>query len=186
MTDLVWTVSHPDIAGAERCRMRSAAAGWVLTGVVVARYDLAPLDVLYEVAVGDDWATRSVSVVVNRLTHPSTLQLERDFDGNWTIDGTAAPRLHGCVDVDLGVTPATNTLPIRRLGLEVGSEREIVVAWVKFPDLRVERSLQRYTRIADNVWRYSSDAFAADLTVDGSGLVVRYGDNLWRRAGEVG
>ena len=166
--------------------MSSSAAGWVLTGMVVATYELAPLDVLYEVAVDDYWATRAVSVVVNRLAHPSMLQLERDSDGNWTIDGVAAPRLQGCVDVDLGVTPSTNTLPIRRLGLEVGCEREIAVAWVKFPDLRVERGLQTYTRIANNVWRYTSGAFTADLTVDGSGLVVRYGDNLWRRVGEVG
>ncbi len=68
----------------------------------------------------------------------------------------------------------------------MGCEREIAVAWVKFPDLRVERGLQTYTHIANNVWRYTSGAFTADLTVDGSGMVVRYGDNLWRRVGEAG
>lgn len=185
MVDVVWTVSHPDLAGAERCRMDSDAMGWFLTGVVVATYELAPIDVLYEVAVGDDWATRLVSVVVDRLTHARRVRLDRGADGNWTVDGAAAPALDGCIDVDLGITPATNTLPIRRLGLEVGSEREIAVAWVKFPGLRVQRAVQTYTRIADNVWRYTSGTFAADLSVDGDGLVVRYGDDLWRRAGNV-
>ncbi len=54
---------------------------------------------------------------------------------------------------------------------------------MKFPGLGVERGRQTYRRIADNVWRYSSGEFAAELTVDADGLVTRYGDDLWRRAG---
>ncbi len=181
MVDLVWTVSHHDIVGAERCQMVRRDGGWLLTGLVVAMYESAPLDVGYEVGVDDDWTTRSVSVVLNRLARPIALRLDRDPEGTWTIDGVAAPALRGCVDVDLGITPATNTLPIRRLDLPVGADSEIEVAWVRFPDLRVERGRQTYSRVADDVWRYASGGFAAELTVDSDGLVVRYGDDLWRR-----
>ena len=184
MADVVWTVSHPELSGAERCRLEPSATGWLLTGLVVAVFEQAPIDVRYEVAVGDDWVTRSVMVAADRLRQPRTLRLDRDLDGGWRVDGAAAPALDGCVDVDLGITPVTNTLPIRRLGLEVGAERAITVAWVKFPALTVARGRQTYTRIADDAWRYSSDSFAADLTVDADGLVVRYGDDLWHRVGE--
>lgn len=60
-------------------------------------------------------------------------------------------------------------------------ESEIDVAWVRFPELRVDRGRQRYARLAADVWRYSSEGFTADLVVDESGLVVQYGDDLWRR-----
>lgn len=181
--DLVWTVAHPRLAGAERCTLNPDLDGWVLAGVVVAAYERRPLDVRYRVTVDGGWATRSVTIATDDLTQPGALHLDRSTDGTWTIDGEAAPELEGCVDVDVGVTPATNTLPIRRLGLDIGDEEEVDVAWVRFPGLRVERGRQTYARVAADVWRYSSDGFTADLTVDEDGLVVRYGDDLWRRVG---
>jgi hypothetical protein len=83
------------------------------------------------------------------------------------------------VDVDLSFTPATNTLPIRRLGLAVGEEAEIAVAWLVWPELRFERARQRYTRLAEDRYRYTQDDFEAELTVDKEGLVLEY-EGLWR------
>ena len=45
------------------------------------------------------------------------IDADRDAKGSWTIDGQAARSLKGCSDIDLGCSPSTNTLPIRRLGL---------------------------------------------------------------------
>ncbi|MDP8929270.1 MAG: putative glycolipid-binding domain-containing protein, partial [Actinomycetota bacterium] len=155
--------------------------GWVLSGLVVASYDERPIDVRYRATVDEGWATRSVVVTVDQLKQPRRLELDRSSDGNWTVVGLAAPELDGCVDVDLGVTPSTNTLPIRRLDLDVGAQEEIEVAWVRFPDLRVERGRQHYARIAAELWRYSSGDFTADLIVDEVGLVIRYGADLWQQ-----
>jgi hypothetical protein len=83
------------------------------------------------------------------------------------------------VDVDLSFTPATNTLPIRRLGLEVGDEAEIHVAWLVWPELSVRPVLQRYARLAEDRYRYAQDDFEAELTVDEHGLVLEY-EGLWR------
>lgn len=177
----IWTVSHPDFTGAERCELRSTGGGWVFSGLLVASYDERPIDVRYRVTVDERWATRSVVVTVDQLRQPRRLELERSSDGNWTVDGRAAPELNGCFDVDLGVTPSTNTLPIRRLDLDVGAQEEIEVAWVRFPHLRVERGRQHYARIAAKRWRYSSGEFTAELVVDEAGLVVRYGTDLWQQ-----
>lgn len=179
--DLIWTVSHPNVAGAERSNLRSTDEGWVLSGLVVASYDERPIDARYRITVDEGWATRSVVVTVDELTQPRRLELDRSSDGNWTMDGLAAPELDGCVDVDLGVTPSTNTLPIRRLDLDVGAQEEIEVAWVRFPDLRVKRGRQHYARIAAELWRYTSGEFTADLIVDEAGIAVRYGRDLWHQ-----
>ena len=89
------------------------------------------------------------------------------------------PQYSDCVDVDLSFTPATNTLPIRRLGLEIGEEAEIHVAWLVGPKLSVQRVPQRYTRLAEDRYRYTQDEFEAELTVDRQGLVLEY-EGLWR------
>ena len=48
------------------------------------------------------------------------------------------------------------------------------MAWVSLPDLVVHESRQRYSHVAPGVVRYEDDSFAADLELDGDGLVVRY------------
>jgi uncharacterized protein len=92
------------------------------------------------------------------------------------------PAVAGCLDVDLAFTPATNLLPLRRLGLAVGESREMTAAWVRFPDLSVEPLAQRYTRLDEHRVRYESlgGAFTAELEVDELGLVVTY-PPLWER-----
>lgn len=92
------------------------------------------------------------------------------------------PAVAGCLDVDLAFTPATNILPLRRLGLAVGESREMTAAWIRFPNLSIEPLAQRYTRLDERRVRYESrgGAFTAELEVDELGLVVRY-PPLWER-----
>lgn len=100
--------------------------------------------------------------------------------GLWLVNGAPEPRLTHCQDVDIGVTPATNTLPIRRLCLPVGASQTLSTAWVRFPDLTVESLTQRYTRLAADVYRYESlhSGFQATLRVDEQGIVQSY-SGLW-------
>src|SRR5207247_1457892 len=95
------------------------------------------------------------------------------------------PDLQGCLDVDLGFTPATNTLPIRRLGLEPGGAAYIRAAWGLLPDLTVRAAAQRYDRLAERRYRYSSGPFASTLDVDEHGLVLDYPGG-WVREPVVG
>ena len=89
--------------------------------------------------------------------------------------------LRGCTDIDLGCSPATNSLPIRRLRLAVGTSHTIKAAWVRFPELDVVAGAQTYTRVDEFTYRYASGTFEADLTVDDEGLVTSYAE--WRRTG---
>jgi hypothetical protein len=104
----------------------------------------------------------------------SVLELSADGVGGWSADG-----VEGCLDVDLGFTPATNTLPIRRGELAVGEAFDLDAAWVRFPALTLERLSQRYERLADDRYLYSSDGFRAELVVDAHGLVLEY-EGFWR------
>lgn len=91
------------------------------------------------------------------------------------------PELVHATDLDLSWTPLTNTFAIWRLRLEVGESQEIGVAWVQLPDLRVEAVPQRYTRLAERVYRFEgASGFVADLELDERDMVERYG-TLWER-----
>jgi uncharacterized protein len=92
------------------------------------------------------------------------------------------PEFTGAIDVDLAMTPFTNTLPIRRLGLAVGASADIIVVYVTFPDLAVIADPQRYTRLAERTYRFESldGGFVRNIEVDEHGLVVTY-PGLFRR-----
>jgi hypothetical protein len=85
------------------------------------------------------------------------------------------------VDIDLGFSPSTNLLPIRRLKLAVGEEAEVRAAWLSFPSLRFELLSQMYRREAERTYRYESGGgtFVRTLEVNAAGLVTSY-PGLWQ------
>jgi hypothetical protein len=174
VTSVLW--HDPRTLGADLCRLRSSADGHELEGVALVPLRDAPAEVRYRVSVDRAWLTRRVEVRVETVQ----LVLEADGAGRWTVDGRHHAELDGCTDVDLGVTPATNTLPIRRLRLAAGESADVLAAWVAFPELTVEANEQVYERLDANRYRYRSNGFTADLEVDDDGLVLRYGDEYWR------
>jgi hypothetical protein len=156
--------------GAEHCILEREEAGFRLAGTAVLAVDRAPYLVEYAVRTDEEWRTRSVDVRCNE----DRLEISADGAGGWS-----APGVEGCIDVDLGFTPATNTLPIRRAGLAVGDALDLDAAWVRFPELSLERLAQRYERLREDRYRYSSPGFHAELVVDEDGLVLDY-EGLWR------
>jgi hypothetical protein len=128
------------------------------------------------------WRTRYVSLGITARSFSYGTQLEVDELGRWTVHGRRRAALDGCIDVDVAATPATNTLPIRRLHLGVGQAVTIPVAWVDVPSMRVRRVDQTYRRVADAVYEYSTATFGpARLTVDADGIVIDY-EGFARRA----
>ncbi len=108
--------------------------------------------------------------------------LRHDGEGHWQHDGRDLRALEGCIDVDLGVTPSTNALPINRLALQAGDTAEISAAWVRFPDLDIVAAPQSYERLAPARYRYCSldSGFTAEIEVDADGLPTDY-VGIWRR-----
>jgi GNAT superfamily N-acetyltransferase len=159
-------------AGREDATLTALPDGWLLAT------DLPDRGATARVEVDGSWRTSRAEVEVEGS--PRRV-LTADGRGTWWLDGAAAAHLAGAVDVDVEVTPLTNTLPIRRLLVEGRDEADVRAAWVRVPGEGVEPLEQRYTHLGGDRWRYrASSGFEAELTVDDHGLVERYGD-LWRR-----
>lgn len=164
--------------------MRRGAEGWRLHGIVLAMPGELAMRIDYEVDVDFAWRTRQVSVALEFGDRRERAQLTCDPQARWTRDGIHLPALDSCVDVDLSVTPSTNTLPIRRLGLAIGESSAVTAAWVRFPEFTIERLDQVYTRTGQRRYRYESGggAFTAELEVDAAGVVLNY-PPAWERVG---
>ena len=129
----------------------------------------------YEIQCDETWLTHRVQVERTIGSDVKTLSLSVESRGAWRSSGQELHETRGCDDVDLAVTPATNTLPIRRLSLQVGSSESVIAAWVKFPELTIQPLSQRYTRLAKDRYRYESNTgFSAEIAVDDLGLVTTY------------
>jgi uncharacterized protein len=79
--------------------------------------------------------------------------------------------LEGTDFFDLGFSPLFNSLPVLA-GLE--RTTDFVMTFVNVPSLEVARADQRYEPLGDDVVRYRSGSFVADIEFDAEGFVTRY------------
>jgi|SRR5688500_1938599 len=171
-----------DVPGREVATITRTARGWRLTGELDVAEPDDTATLRYAIECDPAWRTRSAVIEGEANGSPVRFSLVADGAGGWTGDGVALPELAGALDVDLGFTPATNTLPIRRLGLAVGESAAVRSAWLRFPELRLEPLEQTYTREAEHTFRYRAIVdgapFVARLDIDAFGRVMRY-EGLW-------
>ena len=186
-----------DTTGAEQALV-DARSGLYARGTVLA-VDPIAFTCRYELQTEPGWSTAHLDVSAEGAGWRRSVRLELAA-GRWrattaeqgNLDAVLAAAgharagfpgiedpdlLYGAFDVDLGGSPLTNTLPIRRLGLlkaEPGVAHRISAAWVLVPSLEVIQADQIYTPLGDNRIRYASETFSADLTVDDEGFVVDY------------
>jgi hypothetical protein len=136
----------------------------------------------YRVVCDPGWRVRLTEVEL--IGDERRLRLSSDGQGHW-LDAEANPLhdLNGAVDIDLSITPFTNTLPIRRMELAPEQSADIAVAYIRVPELTVTKDPQRYSCIESRArYRYESldSDFVREIETDRDGLVVIY-PGLFRR-----
>lgn len=171
-----------DVPGREEARIEQTAEGWRLTGELEADEASVRAQLIYVIECARDWRTRRTVVTGSASGAPMRFEFDADGAGHWTLNGAPLPLVQGALDIDLGFTPATNLLPIRRLDLAVGESADVRTAWLRFPELRVEALEQSYRREAVCVFRYDAlvdgERFQARLDTDEFGRVLLY-EGLW-------
>jgi hypothetical protein len=170
-----------DVPGHEIATVARRSDGWLIDGVAVFVEAGNPCRIEYEIRCDVQWATRQCLLRGSIGARHVQLEIERGVAGEWSIESMENAALRGCDDVDLEFSPVTNLLPIRRLRLPIGAHARVRAAWVRFPELAVEVSVQTYARVASDRYQYESagGAFRRELVVDAFGCAVEY-PGLWR------
>jgi hypothetical protein len=178
-TRILW--QRLDLPGHDICVLDRNAEGWQLEGTALVAHEGRPCRLNYRVQCDVAWQTRSALIDGQVGGQAVGLNITRSVSNEWHSNAVAVPAVAGCVDVDLGFSPSTNLLPIRRLALAIGSHASVRAAWVRFPELSVELLEQVYTRLDSNHYRYESSdgAFRRELLTSPEGFVLEYPD-YWR------
>lgn len=153
---------------------------WQLSGTAVFADEGQPCRLEYLVVCTAAWQTLRAKIAGWVGPRYVRLDLVSDSTHRWRLNGVECAQVEGCIDLDLAFSPATNLLPIRRLGLTLGQRAEVTAAWLRFPDLTLRPLPQAYERVGDRKYHYESQggAFTAELEVNASGMVVRYA-GMW-------
>src|SRR5690349_13206942 len=167
--------------GLERFQLLRAPDQWILRGTILTLTKHDPAEARYEIVCDQSWKTMSANISLQTGNDERVLRIRHD--GRWYENDQLNEAVNGCIDVDLGWSPSTNTLPVRRLQLAVGESSGLVTAaWVRFPELTLQPLPQEYQHLSAQQYLYSSrgGAFTANLSVDHEGLVLNY-EGFWQR-----
>jgi uncharacterized protein len=158
--------------------------------------DPLPYRLDYSLTTGRRFVTERLDVTTRGQGWHRHLDLRHDGTGTWTctVDedgevelpaaGGDLTQVTGALDCDLGRSPLTNVMPVRRHDLHRGPGGfDFLMAWVSVPDLGVRPAKQRYEHLRPSsgggaVVRYEAarGGFVRELTLDARGFVLSYPD----------
>ncbi len=185
---ILWQWLIPHEPGLEHLILNKSPDLVRANGLIIGISESFPFHLRYHVTCDATYHFQQADVVVEIEGKPErSIQLERDISGEWrNKEGKLLPFLRNCTEIDIQVSPFTNSLPIRRLKIEVGAAADIRVVYITIPSLELSVEQQRYTRLADSEasqrYRFESldTGFTTEVNTDRNGLVIEYPD-IWRR-----
>lgn len=179
MKALCWR--RVDVAGLERLTIEAAERGGLVVRGTLVTAGEGGFSLSHEWHLDAAWRTLAIRVACDGPDGHRGVRVERDGDG-WRVDGAMRPDLAGTLEPDLSATPFCNSLALRRMG--DAADLILDTVYIAAPALTVERSRQRYERVADSRVRYvdlgTAAGFTALLDLDAEGFVTRY-DGLFER-----
>ena len=172
MTSILWRRIVG--TGLERCELVETVEGTRISGTSLLAGADGPVEIRYSVAMDTQWRPHTVGVNIRGTAENRSVALRSDAAGSWSVGGEAVPDFAGATDVDFAWTPATDTIPLRRLALEIGERAEVTAIVVPFPGRDVTLRRQAYERLASRRYRHTRGDYAVDLTLNEDGFVVAY------------
>jgi hypothetical protein len=143
-------------------------------------WDELPVAISYLVVCDAGWLSRRATLRGWRGGSEFKAEIRHTAQGEWFLDGAPVAGLGDCVDLDLGFTPATNLIQVRRIALAVGDAADAPAAWLDLSTRHLERLEQRYERRGETTYWYEARRFeyAALLQVGSDGFIREY-PGLW-------
>ena len=160
----------------ENCVVLTTRTGAEIRSCIIGTLGETIYKVDYLITVNQNWETTYVEMKSQLTGTVQSVILQQAIAGIWTVDGHPSDKFHECIDIDISLTPFTNSLPINRLKMNVQEEREINVLYIDVLGREVKQVQQKYTRLSELEYKFENipNDFEAIIQVDRSGLVVSY------------
>jgi len=180
--DIVW--QRLDRPGLEHVALEVRPDFVRAKSFVLLQLDAGLVRLRYTIETDGAWRTTRAQATLEIGATQRKLDLRRDTQGNWSVNGAPRPDLEGCLEIDLEATPLTNTLALKRLGLEPNRPKPMRTAYITIPSLQVRVDEQEYTQLSPTKFRYRglSTGFESEVENDADQLVVDYPPGWKRRS----
>ena len=172
--NILWT--GKEYYSLETCLLDTTESGFTITSGIVGTYQEHMYRVNYVIKTNHAWETVSCEINAQLDFTNKSLRFQRNEQGDWTLNNEPADQFKGCIDIDIPLTPFTNTLPINRLKLAEKASQQIQVLYIDLLADEIRSVRQNYTRRSQTEYQYENvpNDFEAVITVDQLGLVIDY------------
>jgi uncharacterized protein len=190
---VAWSKDEP--FGAEFAELVLNNRSLSAVGIAIGS-DPVPYRLDYSLRTGREYVTAEVEVASRGDGWERSLRLVRSPEGRWTAEiasageaplpplGDDTTKFQDALDLDLALSPLSNSMPVLRHGLHTGgTAADFLVVWISVPDLSIHLSQQRYTYLrtrteGNALVRFESvgedEDFVADIVFDRDGIVLDY------------
>lgn len=172
--NILWTgIAYRSL---ENCIVTITAEGSETSSSIAGEYDGILYKLEYRIRTNRFWETLFFEITSQCQNRVELIRFLSDGKGNWSSDGQPLEKFNGCIDIDISLTPFTNTLPINRLTLAENQQEQIPVLYLDILGRRIIPVQQKYTRLSPESYKYENvpNDFESIISVDESGLVVKY------------
>jgi hypothetical protein len=160
----------------EHCAVTINSSATEVNSIIIGQFEGNIFRTEYLIRANQNWETVYFEIKHQLAGQISSFTGEQEGRDGWIIDGERAVGLNGCLDIDISLTPFTNSLPINRLRLSEGESSIVDVLYVNVLEGCITRTRQRYTRLSETDYKYENvpDDFEAVVSVDELGFVINY------------
>jgi hypothetical protein len=179
---IIWKRESVDTTTIETLRLIKVYNDYSIKSIVNGTLAGKPLLIEYRISIDKTWNVKTVEIE-SKLNDSLKISLKTDSIGKWfNNDNQEIKELNGCIDIDIAITPFTNTLPIRRLGSILKERTKINVLYFDIASWSFKKVEQYYTMLDSNLYKYEGAFrnFTANLPTDNYGFVTSY-PNLFKR-----
>lgn len=183
-TNLLWR--GVEYYSLENCLVSIGNIGNKINSTIVGCYQDKIYTIAYHMETDATWQTHFVEIEYSINDKQNKIILRKESDNYWLLNNSRADLFKHCTDVDIAVTPFTNSLPINRLQLSLQEEKKIRLIYINILNNEVKAVEQSYRRVADSKYLYQNipNDFEAEIEVDEYGFVVDY-PSLFKRTAIV-
>lgn len=144
----------------EYCSITNDKSGIQVHSSIVGSSENIIFKVVYQIELDPNWQVKYYELKAEMS----------DSDNIWSASDK------NCGDIDIPLTPFTNSLPINRLKLSIGQKQIIDVIYIDVLQREIRHLKQFYKRLNKNTYRYENipNDFEAEIKVDEDGLVIEY------------
>ncbi len=159
----------------EHCSVDERDSGFKIASEIVGNYEGETYMVNYLINTDNQWNIQDFEIRCDIQGEIKRFYGQKN-GLDWLINGQIEPCFAGFNYIDISITPLTNTLPIKRLALNVNESKDINVIYIDILNGSIKPVRERYTKISKDHYRYENleSTFASAILIDRNGIVKTY------------